>query len=101
MKVTKQPLDYYECFAGTVPFVVIDGRHGRLPLQRVLVTAAGIVELHCNDGVVETLGSSVDPVNLELLRRIRTHHEGLLLVEAGTQSQPHAIKEQMLSARFR
>jgi len=99
--MSRKTIDYYECLGGSTPFIVLHGRPGRLPLQRVLVTAAGVVELHCQDGAVELLGSSAAPINLELIRRIREHHEGLLLVEVGKEGQPDALKEHMLSARFR
>jgi len=99
--MVKQAIDYYECSNGTTPFIVLSRRSGRLPLQRVLVTAAGVVELHCQDGAVETLGSQQDPFSLELIRRIRTHHEGLLLVEVGDPGNPLGLTEVMLSARFR
>lgn len=93
-------IDYFEYLAGATPFIVLDGRLGRLPLQRVLVTAAGVVELHCKDGAIEMLGSQTAPVNLELIRRIREHHEGLLLVEVGQAGKPGTLKEHMLSSRF-
>lgn len=97
----KTAIDYYECLSGSVPFIVVNGRPGRFPIQRVVVTAAGVVELHCHDGAVETMGSSIDPIDLELLRRIRLHHEGLLFVEVGLPGRPKALQEKILSARFR
>jgi hypothetical protein len=96
----KNPVDYFE-FAdeARTPFVVLEHRGGRLPIRRALVTAAGAIEITGADGAVEVLGSAGFPCSLAILERIRTHHEGLLLVQVDP-TRVDGVSEQLLSARF-
>jgi hypothetical protein len=96
----KKPVDYFE-FAdqAQTPFVVLEHRDGRMPIKRSLVTSAGAIEITGADGAVEVLGSSTYPCSLKILERIRTHHEGLLLVQVDPM-RVDGVAEQVLSARF-
>lgn len=96
----KTPVDYYE-FAdqARTPFVVLEHRSGRLPIKRSRVTPAGAIEITGADGAIEVLGSPAYPCSLTILERIRTHHEGLLLVQVDP-TRVDGIVEQVLSARF-
>jgi hypothetical protein len=96
----KSPVDYFE-FAdqAQTPFVVLDHRNGRLPIQRLLVTSAGAIEITGADGAVEVLGSAEHPCSTAVLKRVRTHHEGLLLVQVDA-TRLDGLSEQLLSARF-
>ena len=96
----KTPVDYFE-FADQMrtPFVVLEHRNGRLPIKRSRVTPAGAIEIAGADGAVEVLGSSAYPCSLTILERIRTHHEGLLLVQVDP-TRVDGIAEQVLTARF-
>jgi hypothetical protein len=96
-------------FDATLPFVAIVHREGRFPVARASVTQYGEIELTGADGVVEVLGAPELPCHVELLKRLRTHHEGLLFVEfkdmprAGDVSAglaPAPVCEQMLTARL-
>jgi len=96
----KKPVDYFE-FAdqAQTPFVVLEHREGRLPIKRSLVTPAGAIEITGADGAVEVLGSVEYPCSVAVLKRIRTHHEGLLLVQVDV-NRVDGLSEQLLSARF-
>lgn len=96
----KVPLDFFEFTnQAQVTFLVVDHRPDRLPVRRTVVTAAGAVEITGADGVVEVLGSADFPCSAEVLKRIRTHHEGLLLVQVDS-TRIDGVSEQLLSARF-
>jgi len=96
----KRPVDYFE-FAdkAQTPFVVLEHRDGRLPVKRALVTPAGAIEITGADDAVEVLGSPAYPCSVKILERIRTHHEGLLLVQVDPM-RIDGIAEQVLNARF-
>lgn len=96
----KVAVDYFE-FAGQAQtsFVLLEHRVGRFPITRSRVTAAGAIEIVGADGVIEVLGSAAYPCSLNILERIRTHHEGLLLVQVDPM-RLDGITEQVLSARF-
>lgn len=96
----KIPLDFFE-FAdhAQATFVVVDYRPGRLPISRAIVTPAGAIEITGADGGVEVMGSPDYPCSSAVLKRIRTHHEGLLLVQVDA-TRVDGITEQLLSARF-
>jgi len=98
--LNKIPLDFFE-FAdhAQATFVVVDHRQGRLPVKRTVVTSAGAIEITGADGQVEVLGSPDYPCSAAVLRRIRTHHEGLLLVQVDA-TRVEGVTEQLLSARF-
>ncbi|MDK6076254.1 hypothetical protein [Massilia varians] len=99
-KQNKTPVDYFEyADDGRSPFIVLQHRQGRLPVQRTVVTAAGVVEITGADGVIEVLGSNEHPCSVSVLQRIRTHHEGLLLVDVDP-SRINGVREQVLTARF-
>lgn len=96
----KTPVDYFEFADQTrTPFVVLEHRSGRLPIKRSRVTPAGAIEITGADGAVEVLGSPAYPCSKMILERIRTHHEGLLLVEVDPM-RIDGVSEQLLSARF-
>jgi hypothetical protein len=96
----KIPLDFFE-FAdhAQATFVVVDHRPGRMPVSRAIVTPAGAIEITGTDGLVEVMGSPDYPCSAAVLKRIRTHHEGLLLVQVDA-SRVDGVAEQLLSARF-
>lgn len=101
MSSTKQPVDYHEVrTSGGVPFVVLNYRDSRFPIKKTVVTASGTVELHGADGMVEVLGSLQAPCSVPILKRLRVHHEGLLLVQVKPNTLDGAISEQVVSARF-
>ncbi|MGX9221747.1 hypothetical protein ACWV27_25620 (plasmid) [Massilia varians] len=96
----KTPVDYFEYSdGGRSPFIVLQHRQGRLPIRRTVVTAAGAVEITGADGAIEVLGSNEYPCSVTVLERIRTHHEGLLLVDVDP-SRIDGVREHVLSARF-
>ena len=96
----KIPLDFFEFTDhAQATFVVVDHRPGRLPIRRAIVTAAGAIEITGTDGAVEVLGSPDHPCSAAVLKRIRMHHEGLLLVQVDP-ARVDGISEQLLSARF-
>ncbi len=103
----KIPIAYE--FDATLPFVAILHREGRFPVARTTVTQYGEIELTGADGKIEVLGAPNLPCPVELIKRLRTHHEGLLFVEfkempaAGDVSAgvaPAPVGEQMLTARL-
>lgn len=96
----KTSVDYFEFTAqAETPFVVLEHREGRLPIKRSLVTAAGAIEITGADGAIEVLGSAAHPCSSAVLKRIRTHHEGLLVVQVDVE-RVGGVSEQVLSARF-
>ena len=96
----KTPVDYYEFTAqAETPFVVLEHREGRFPIKRSLVTPAGAIEITGSDGAVEVLGSAENPCSMAILKRIRTHHEGLLVVQVDV-ARIDGVSEQVLTARF-
>ena len=96
----KIPVDYFEFADGEqTTFIVLDHRRGRFPIQRSVVTAAGSIEITGHVAVVEVLGSATYPCSSAILKRIRTHHEGLLFVQIDS-ARLDGVTEQMLSARF-
>ncbi len=80
--------------------LVLRHRDNRFPIAKVFVTPAGAIELHCADGAIELLGSAAFPCSTGALRRIRTHHDGLLLVQVDPNRAAGGVSEQLLSARF-
>jgi hypothetical protein len=98
---SKTPVDFHVFTANQdTPFVVLAHRVGRFPIQKAMVTPAGVIELSGQDGVVETLGSSAVPCTANVIKRIRTHHEGLLLVQVDPDRTAESVSEQVVSARF-
>lgn len=96
----KIPLDYFEVSdQAHATFIVVDYRPERFPVRRAIVTSAGAIELTGADGAVEVMGSAEYPCSTAVLTRIRTHHEGLLLVQVDT-TRVDGVSEQLLSARF-
>jgi len=96
----KIPLDYFEVSdQAHATFIVVDYRPERFPVRRAIVTSAGAIELTGADGAVEVMGSAEYPCSTAVLARIRTHHEGLLLVQVDT-TRVDGVSEQLLSARF-
>lgn len=90
---------------GEVLCVAVTRRVGRLPIQKAEVTAAGEIRIYGNDGTLEVMGSSDAPCPEGMLKKMRTHHEGLLLVEfeEGTQEgspSPIPVAEQHIRDGF-
>ena len=71
-------------------------RQGRLPLGEVNVLGTHI-ELMCADGVVEHLGSPVDPLEAEVLAQARTP-EGLWFAEIDETSGLPLSTERLVGA---
>ena len=101
MPILKRLLTHHVIRTGEgIPFVVLGFREARMPIKKVLVTAAGVIELSASDGVIETLGTHDHPCDADILLRIRTHHEGLLLVQVDPTRVKDGVQEQVLTARF-
>lgn len=98
---SKIPVQYEEITeGGETCCIALRHRDNRFPVTKVLVTPAGAIELHCADGAVEVLGSPAFPCSTGALRRIRTHHDGLLLIQVDPDRVEGGVTEQLLSARF-
>lgn len=96
----KTALTYHEIKTPCgVPFVVIAHRDGRFPIRRVRVTAAGVVEMLTADSQIETIGKDGFACSTAILQRIRTHHDGLLLVQIDPD-RAEGASEQVLTARL-
>lgn len=101
MSIMKRPVTHHVIRTGEgIPFVVLGFRERRMPIQKVIVTASGVIELLTSDGTIETLGTLDHPCDADVLLRIRTHHEGLLLVQIDPTRVKDGVQEQLLSARF-
>lgn len=101
MALSKISTDYFEARGGDgVPIILLLHRENRFPIGRTVVTAAGVVEIFAADGVVEILGSPESPCSAAILKRLRTHHEGLLLVQVDPARAPAGLSEQIISARL-
>lgn len=92
---------------GEMIAVGLEEREGRFPVAQAKVLADGRVELTCHDGRVEVMGSPGAPCPLGVIERLRTHHEGLLIVEfpslGKTSGSPDnlPLREQLVRDGFR
>lgn len=101
MHTSPHALSYHEFMTPSdVPFLVVDHRDSRFPIREVRVTAAGVIEWLAADGRIEALGTIDEPCSQAVLVRIRTHHEGILLVQVDMSKAPEGVSEQILSARL-
>lgn len=90
----------------TLMCVALAYRKGRMPLSKSVISQYGEVALTCHDGEEEVLGSPQRPCPVDVLERLRQHHEGLLLVEFAQPGElpehPDGgpVKEQLIKAAF-
>lgn len=83
--------------------IAITAREGRTPIAKARISASGVVELVGNDGLVEVLGGTDTPASEHVIKKLRLHPEGLLVVffaTAGGGDEPGPVGEQMVSASF-
>lgn len=64
---------------GALMCLSLEYRAGRA-IKDVKITPYGEVELVNEDGLIEVIGTPKKPCQNSILERLRTHHEGLLLV---------------------
>jgi len=83
--------------------IAITDREGRAPIAKAKISASGVVEFVGSDGVIEVLGGSDASAPENVIRKLRSHPEGLLVVffatsEQGVEHGP--VGEQLVSASF-
>lgn len=76
-------------------------RRGRVPISKAQVQPSGVVFLYGADGMVEAMGSATSPCPLNVIDALRTHPDGLLIVEftnidSPTKTTDVPIGEQMI-----
>lgn len=88
--------------AGQFVAVVLPYREGRLPIKKTVINSSLCVELTCADDTIEVLGRPFQPAYdghpamparpfpESLIEMLRTHHEGMLLVELYEADDPRA-----------
>lgn len=100
----KQPITYEVLsHLGELIAIGLLHREGRMPITRTTVNAYGMVEIVCKDGQVEVMGSPDAPCPENVINRLRSHHEGLLVVEFPRlegEAKPIPVCEQLLKANL-
>lgn len=89
--------------ANDVLCVSVAYRKDRMPIRRARITPYGEVRLEGRDGMIEVLGSPKEPCPERMLHKMRTHHEGLLLVEflqESVDAMPRPVNEQFIKDNY-
>lgn len=66
---------------GELLCVALTQRKGRHPIRKAEIASSGEVIITGSDNTIEVLGSPQKPCSEAIIKRMRTHHEGLLVVE--------------------